>query len=136
MGGFILAQVAAQDARLRAVVLESSPSDFEDYLNIHNSKWSVLSRWPARFALRNSGLLSRDDSALLAVGRISPRPVLIIAQADDPEIPASMTRKLEQAARAPKQLWLMQGTRHGGYEEASGADYPHRLRSFFEDTLL
>jgi uncharacterized protein len=134
MGGFVLAQVAAKDRRLRAVVLESAPTDFDAYQDFHFSKWGLLSRWPARWALRDSGLFS--DSALQRVGSISPRPLLIIGQTDDPEIPAAMTRELDDAAGPPKQLWLISGARHGGYMGAAGIEYEHRLQTFFRKNLL
>ncbi len=136
MGGFVLTQVAATDDRVRAVVLESTPTDFNDYLNIHNAKWGILSRWPARWALRNSGLLTEHESALASIGAISPRPLFILGQQDDPEIPASMIRTLAAAAGQPKQLWIMNGANHGGYSAAAGLEYPRRLEEFFKDSLL
>jgi len=135
VGGFVLTQVAAKDRRLRAVVIEAAPTDFDAYVSVHYAKWGFLSKWPARWALRDSGLFSAD-SALRLIGEISPRPLFIIAQTGDPEIPESMTRKLDEAARPPKQLWLMSGARHGAYEESAGKEYERRLREFFEDNLV
>jgi uncharacterized protein len=135
MGGYVLAQVAAKDSRLRAVVIESAPTDFDSYLEVHNSKWGLLSKLPARWALRNSGLLS-GDSALQVIGRIAPRSLLIIAQSGDAEIPEWMARKLDAAAGPPTQLWLMRGSRHGGYAQVAGAEYERRVREFFDSSLL
>jgi pimeloyl-ACP methyl ester carboxylesterase len=135
MGGFILAQVAAKDSRVCAVVLESVPTDFHQHIDIHNAKWGWLSRWPALWALRDSGLLASDESAVRLVGQISPRPVFIIGENRDPEVPISMTRDLNAAARAPKQLWLIDGASHGGYAEVAGGEYERRVRDFFEANL-
>jgi uncharacterized protein len=135
MGGFILTQVAATDRRLRAIVLESAPSSYDSYIEIHFGTWHFLSEWPARFALRKTDLFSIDRSPIRLIGGISPRPLLIIGQSDDPVIPASMERALYTAAREPKSLWLIPGEDHGGYEEVAGAEYGRRLLAFFADNL-
>jgi pimeloyl-ACP methyl ester carboxylesterase len=136
MGGFILTQVAATNRKLHAVVLESAPSSFDAYIDVHFSKWLFFSKWVARRALRESDLFTPDRSALRLIGDISPRPVLIIGQSGDPEITAPMTRALFAAAHEPKTLWLIDGDRHGGYQQIAGAGYEQRLQAFFSDSLL
>jgi dipeptidyl aminopeptidase/acylaminoacyl peptidase len=136
IGGFVMTQVAASDRRLRAMTLESAPSSFDAYVEIHFAKWGFLSEWSARRALRGSDLLSIDASPIRLIADVSPRPLLIIGESDDPEIPASMTRALYAAAREPKSLWLIRGSQHGGYAQAAGAEYGRRLRSFFAQNLL
>ena len=136
IGGFVMTQVAANDRRLRAITLESAPSSFNAYVEIHFAKLSFLSEWFARRALRGSDLLSIDASPIRLIANVSPRPLLILGESDDPEIPASMTRALYEAAREPKSLWLMRGSQHGGYAQAAGAEYGRRLRSFFTQNLL
>jgi uncharacterized protein len=131
MGGFILTQVAATDRRLHAVVLESAPSSYDTFIEIHHRKWHFLSEWPARWALRKSDLFSIERSPIRLISGISPRPLLIIGQLDDPEVPASMARALYAAASEPKSLWLMPGDDHGGYAEVAGAEYGRRLLEFF-----
>jgi dipeptidyl aminopeptidase/acylaminoacyl peptidase len=136
IGGFILTQVAAKDQRLRAIVVESAANDFDIYVAFHFSKWGVFSRWPARWALRNSGMFSAQDSALRRIAEVSPRPVFIIGETDDPNVPAWMIRTLAAAAREPKQLWLISGAQHGSYEASAGAEYGRRVNEFFEDSLV
>jgi pimeloyl-ACP methyl ester carboxylesterase len=136
MGGYVLTQVAARDARIRAIVLESAPSDFDSFVQIHFSKWGPLSAWPARWALRNTGLTAPNWSAAHLIGEISPRPLLLIAQAGDPVITSEMTRKLFQSARAPKSLWMIEGEQHGSFLEAAGDEYPRRLLEFFRENLV
>jgi len=136
IGGFVMAQVAAKDQRLRAVVIESAATEFDTFIRIHYSKWGILSRWPARWALRDSGLLSADNSTLAFAGDISPRPLLVIGQSADPLVPASMVRQLADAARPPKQLWLITGASHGSFERSAGAEYARRLQAFFAANLL
>lgn len=136
IGGFVMTQVAAKDKRLRAVVIESAATDFDSYLDVHYSKWGLLSHWPARWALRDSGLLTAGNSSLSHIGEISPRPVFIIGETGDPQVPASMIRQLDEAAGPPKQLWLINGMQHGGYDAAAGIEYARRLQAFFKDNLF
>lgn len=136
MGGFMLTQVAARDPRLRAITLDSAPSDFDSFISLHYTRWGPLSAWPARWALRGSDLFAADHSAVRLIGEISPRPILIIAQSHDFEIPMAMTRKLFESAREPKTLWIIPGSQHGHYAAAAGAEYGRRLQAFFTDNLL
>jgi pimeloyl-ACP methyl ester carboxylesterase len=135
MGGFVLTQVAATNRRLRAIVLESAPSSFDAYIDEHFSKWQFFSKWPARWALRESDLFSAGRAPLQLIGEISPRPVLIIGQSGDPEITVSMTHALYAAAHQPKTLWLIEGDQHGGYDQVAGPEYTRRLQAFFTDNL-
>jgi dipeptidyl aminopeptidase/acylaminoacyl peptidase len=136
IGAYMLTQVAARDSRFRAVVLESTTGDFDSFVRIHFSKWGPFSLWPARWALRNSGLFAADRTAALLIGQISPRPLLIIAQTGDPVVTTEMTQKLYRSAREPKSLWVIQGNRHGNFMEAAGGEFPRRLQEFFQENLL
>ncbi len=136
IGGFVLTQVAAKDARVRAVVIESAATEFGTYIDYHFSKWGFISNWPARRALRNSGLFSAGNSALRHIAEISPRPLLLIGETNDPMVPAWMMQKFDDAARPPKQLWLIDGAQHGMFAQSAGSEYGHRLQAFFEEHLL
>ncbi len=85
IGGFVMAQVAARDSRLRAVVLEAAPPDFEDYLRLHNTRWGILGAWPAHWAVRDSGLLDMAVAPVRLVDQIAPRPLLLLAGSVDRE---------------------------------------------------
>jgi uncharacterized protein len=136
MGGALMAQVAPADPRLRTVVLEAAPSSFDAFIDAHFSKWLFLSEWPARWAWRGSDLLSAGRAPVREIGGISPRPLLIIGQTEDPVIPASMQRALYAAAGEPKTLWLIEGDEHGGFTQIAGAGYGRRLQAFFAAGLL
>jgi uncharacterized protein len=135
IGGFVMTQVAAEDPRLRAVVIESAATEFDTYMRIHYGKWGPLSLWPARLAVRRAGLFEAGNSAIARIGEIAPRAVFIIGQTHDPNVPSSMVEAMAGAARSPKQLWLMNGSRHGHYEQAAGAEYPQRVAAFFAANL-
>ncbi len=135
IGAFVMVQVAAEEPRLRAVVLEAPPPDFDDYIRLHFTHWGILGEWPARWAIRNSGLLDRAVAPLYLIDRISPRPVLLVAGDADTEVSPELVAKLYDAARDPKSLWVAHGARHGEYAEAAPAEYARRINAFFQSCL-
>lgn len=135
IGGFVMTQVAANDPRLRAVVLEAPLPDFEEYIQLHHTRWGVLSEWPARWAIRDSGLLNTTDQPLKLIHKIAPRPLLILGGGLDREISPAMVTKLYDAAREPKALWIAAKAQHGGYVDVNAAEYSRRLTDFFAQTL-
>jgi pimeloyl-ACP methyl ester carboxylesterase len=135
MGGFVMTQVAARDPRLRAVVLEAPPPDFDDYIRLHCTHWGPLSEWPARWAIEDSGLLDSAAEPLKLIDKIAPRPVLLLVGSADREVSPGLVTKLYEAARYPKALWIVSGARHGGYAEVAAAEYTRRLTEFFAQSL-
>jgi uncharacterized protein len=135
IGAFVMTQVAADDSRLRAVVLEAPPSNYDDYIRLHFTRWGIISEWPARWAMRDSGLLDRAVEPLKLIGRIAPRPVLILGGTLDDEIPAALVTKVYDAAGEPKFLWIVDGARHGAYANVAAAEYARRLTDFFAQGL-
>ncbi len=136
IGGFLMTQVAAVDPRLRAVVIEAAPPDYEEYLRRLHGRWSFLSEWPAYWAVRNTGLVPGRMSPRDVIGAISPRSILIIGGALDEVVSPAMVMELYAAAREPKSLWMVPGAHHGGYSRAAAEDYQRHLVGFFNAGLL
>lgn len=134
-GGLIMAQVAAQDARLHAVVLEATPTSMADYEHTLHGRWGKLSEWPAWVALRHSGFQANYPDPVQLMGRLAPRPVLVVGGEQDTVVPRPMVERLYGAAAMPKELWLVPGAAHGGYAHAAGTAYSLRLQRFFRDAL-
>ena len=135
IGANLMTEVAGQDARLRAVILEASVPAFADYMNLHFTRWGVLSEWPARWALRDSGLFETGFEPVRWVPRISPRPVLMLGGTEDGDIAPELVRKLYAAAGEPKAIWIVPGAHHGGYSEVAAAEYTKRLTDFLANSL-
>jgi alpha-beta hydrolase superfamily lysophospholipase len=135
MGGYITAQVAARDLRLRAVALASSPNDALEHLRWQHRQLGALRRWPALLALRVSGMNIEELVPQRVVGEIAPRPLLIIGGRDDQIVPNWMTEKLFAAAGEPKQLLLLPNAGHGGFLDSNAAHYSQQLISFFNALL-
>jgi uncharacterized protein len=135
MGGFVMTQVAAFDTRLRAIVIEAAPPDFEEYLRRLHARWGFLSEWPASRAVRDSGMVFDEMSPRNVIGRIAPRPVLIIGGALDEIISPAMIAELYSAAGGPKGEWIVPNAHHGRYSEVAATEYRQRLVAFFTATL-
>ncbi len=136
MGGYVMAQVAARDSRLRAVILLSAPADYAQLTHWQQRSWGVLSEAPADLALRNSGMPVTELRPVDVVRDISPRPLFVIGGDADSIVPPFMTRALYEAAQNPKSLWMVPGADHGGYARVAGDEYGSRLVQFFTDNLI
>jgi uncharacterized protein len=67
--------------------------------------------------------------------RLSPRPLLMIHGAADTYIRPSMARALFDAAREPKELWLVEGAKHNQALQVANGEYRRRVLAFFEEHL-
>lgn len=70
-----------------------------------------------------------------AARKFAPRPWLLIHGEKDSYIRPSMAKALYDAAREPKDFWLVAGARHNQALETAGEEYTSRVRSFFDEYL-
>lgn len=131
MGGYILAQVAAEDERVRAVALAGTPADVGAQSAWQFGRYGVLSRLPARLALRNGGLRLDEPQPQAVVARLAPRPLLMVSGTRDATVPPFLTAQLFAAASQPKELFVIDGAAHGGYDTAAPGRYQARVVAFF-----
>jgi pimeloyl-ACP methyl ester carboxylesterase len=136
MGGYTVAQVAADEPRLRATALAGAPPDAEEQTRWEYRRWGALAQIPALLAVKASGLPVGTLRPKDTVSRISPRALLIIGGTEDGLVPQFMTEELFAAAKEPKQLLLIERAGHGGYGDAAPEVYPQQLVAFFERALL
>jgi dipeptidyl aminopeptidase/acylaminoacyl peptidase len=135
MGGFVMAQVAATDKRIRAVLLAATPTDYAELTKFQHRQWGVLSEWPASLALRSTGMRVSEMRPIDVVGQIAPRPLMLIAGDEDEYVPLSMEKALYAAAAPPKEIWIVPKARHLHFERVAPDSYPARLVDFFDRTL-
>ncbi len=69
------------------------------------------------------------------VGKISPCPVLIMHGAADEGVPVSEAYRLYNAAREPKELWIVPGANHREIEAVAAEEYRRRVVQFFEQAF-
>lgn len=131
MGGYVVAQVAATDPRLRAVALAGTPHDASEHTRWEYRRGGWLRQWPALLALRAAGMKLDELVPERVVAAIAPRALLLIAGAEDRVVPPWIAERLERAAREPKRLLVVRGAAHGGYYAADPATYGRTLCDFF-----
>lgn len=134
LGGYVLAQVAATDERLRAVALVGTPSNATELTRREHRRFGPFSVWPALWV---QNLFFEPDHlpAERMVDKISPRALLVVTGDADDVVPESMAHALFRAAREPKKLLVVHGAGHGGYDAVEGSTYAESLRAFFREWL-
>jgi fermentation-respiration switch protein FrsA (DUF1100 family) len=66
------------------------------------------------------------------VGKIAPRPFLLIHAERDQRMPLSDIKALMAAAGEPKELWVVPGADHGEPLVVAKEEYDRRLAGFFK----
>ena len=117
LGGAMGTILAATDKRVKAVALVVTPGSWRQVVTTSASGMLPgVPRDSAEFtaALRSYAPLDPDRF----VGRIAPRPVLILSGLSDETVAISNARALQDAARAPKTILDFRG----GHNPAIGPD--------------
>jgi pimeloyl-ACP methyl ester carboxylesterase len=136
IGSWIALQVASGDERVYALALTGAFADVTDQLVKQGGRWGALSSGLALLTARLHGMRYWEKRSEDLIGRLSPRPVLLIAGTADRTVPPSMTERLYQFAREPKSLWLVPGADHGEYAAVAPVEYERRLVQFFSTGAL
>lgn len=111
LGGSVAIRLAAGAAARERVAAVIADSAFSSYRGIAREKLAQLwLTWPLQWPL--SLLVSDHYSALEVVDRISPIPLLLIHGERDAVVDAGHSRRLYEAAREPRQLWLIPDGQH------------------------
>jgi fermentation-respiration switch protein FrsA (DUF1100 family) len=132
LGGAVATVVAAEREQIRAVVLDSTFSSYRRVGTLHLQKllrWRRLSELIARLGLSDE----YDPTDYIA--RIAPRPVLIIASAEDRICFAESSQELFVAAAEPKQLILLRESAHLETVANNVANVQQEILQFFENAL-
>ncbi|HLO16715.1 MAG TPA: alpha/beta fold hydrolase, partial [Anaerolineales bacterium] len=121
---------------IRALVLEGlGPVTLSD----HGGKPKSLQRWinyPFNwiyYHVYEFMIGGKDTSVIEAIGRIAPRPILLIASGDKD---IYFNRLFFQAANEPKELWELPYGEHGAAILQDSQAYIQRVVEFFNKTLL
>ena len=102
---------------------------------------SLLPHWYyGIFGRRGLRLIERERHCRFphletVLGRLAPRPLLMIHGEADTYIRPSMARALFDAARGPKELWLVEGAKHNQALQVANGEYRRRVLAFFEEHL-
>lgn len=139
LGAAVAIMAAADLPALKAVAADSGFASVE-WLVRH--QFQAFSRLPAGLGplvVALGGWQAGVDPAQVApverIGRISPRPVLLIHGALDETFSVENARLLKQAAGEPSDLWILPGVGHAGAYGADPTAYMDRLARFFGAAL-
>ncbi len=140
MGAAISIMGAAQRPEIEAVVADSPFATHADVIShairrVLHMPGTPFARLADVFLYQRAGYRSADVQPLLYVGRLSPRPLLIIHGSADQTVPVSHAYRLYAAAGEPKELWIAEGAEHCGAYFLNRPYYCERVISFFEAHL-
>lgn len=139
MGAAIALQSAAVEPRIEAVIAEDPFADLRevsyDYAGLHFSPLlgETIFRPATIFGLRamaRSGGFSPDEVSPLKAVSVRPFPVLLICGTRDVVIPCRHADKIYEAARGPKELWVVQGAAHASALGRAPTEYENRVTRF------
>lgn len=139
MGAATTLLAAALDPRLRAVVADSAWADVRHWLRPRISfrhPTAPFSPHMLKLAEVRHGFDLDDLRPMEVIGRIEPRPVLLIQGTDDEIVPPSDATLIHGAAGPSTKLWVLQGSRHGDTIAPGGEASSARTIEFFEEALL
>jgi dipeptidyl aminopeptidase/acylaminoacyl peptidase len=140
MGGATAILAAAKTGAFSAVVADSAFTSLRDQARDAITGFYHLPAFPfLQLTVLGYELYfqTRVDavSPVLAIEKLAPVPILIIAGEGDTLIPADNGRKLYAAAHEPKELWIIPHADHGGTLAAAGSAYEKRVGEFFDKNL-
>jgi alpha-beta hydrolase superfamily lysophospholipase len=141
MGAGIALQSAAIDRRIEAVVAEAPFASLReasyDYAGLRRSPllgktlfapgtWTMIYR-----AERLAGLAAWEVSPEKAVAARA-YPVLLICDAEDVALPCRHTQRIYDAARGPKQMWIVPGASHTAALGFQPDEFRRRVLAFYD----
>jgi uncharacterized protein len=136
MGAVVTLLGAAGEPGVEALVLDSPFSDLRTLL-IENVRTGVKLPgtpfvWLAGLMLRaRSGSRLADCSPISVLSSLEPRPLFFIHGGDDRITNVNHSRRLYDAYRGPREIWIVQGAPHAGAYFADRPLYVERVAGFF-----
>ena len=139
MGGAVAILVASKTEEIKAIMADSSYTSLKEQgkrLFKDSFLPSFLFLPPLVWMYELFFHVDVEEvSPVDAVGRISPRGVMVIGGEADEQMPSSDAMRLFAAAKEPKELWLIPGAVHGGTVYMSGEEYEKRVLRFLDSYL-
>jgi MYXO-CTERM domain-containing protein len=139
VGGELMLETAAETDELAAVVSEGAGARVfseraDRRTSALNRAFNVLPNAVQQAALTVFSNESPPANLKDLVGRIAPRPLLLIAAPNSPN-GERLNRGYLEAAGEPKALWEIPESRHIGGIDARPQEYERRVVGFFDEAL-
>jgi pimeloyl-ACP methyl ester carboxylesterase len=141
LGGTLSIEFAAREPRIRAVAANSAFSSLSDTIETSLRFFTGLPPFPFAplitfWAEREAGFDHRDVDATRWIGRLSPRPVLLMQGGQDVVISVTSGQRLYDAAGFPKELWFDPDVSHARFDTVRAEEYERRVVSLFDRHVL
>ena len=141
MGAAAAIIAAAQTGEIAALVADSAFAHLEGVMGKKIPEFAPV-RWAAPLGWVSvligeamAGARLRRLRPVDHVGRISPRPLLLICGEEDSYIPHEQFGELMEAAGEPKEMWIAPGSDHAVARLDHPQEYMRRLLAFFDRHL-
>lgn len=109
---------------------------FPHIVGLPSFPFAPVTKWICEYRL---GVDFDDINPLNVIGRISPRPILLIDNLNDDLFPSGSVEMLEKAARQPKDShvhwWPIPDCTHGKGWVTAPRKYEHRVLTFWRETF-
>jgi pimeloyl-ACP methyl ester carboxylesterase len=140
MGGSLAILAAAEVPEIKAVIAESPYKSLRTAVYESFYYFVKLPAYPfgpiAVWIIEQTEDARADDVVPLSeVEKIAPRPVFIIHGERDLVIGAHNSQSIFDAAKQPKELWLVPGSGHSEAIKTAEEEYFHRVIGFFDEYL-
>ncbi len=142
MGAAVAIATAAVSEAVRAVIADSGFAELRTIVSNGMRKRGIpplialglttLVVWAAGHRL---GCRLTDSDPLRWVGRLAPRPLLLIHGEQDCDVPVTEAHRLYEAAGEPKELWVVAGAGHRRVDQICADEYMSRVLAFFDNWL-
>jgi len=139
MGASTAILAAAESQDVDAVIADSPFSDLTSYLDENLSVWSNLPSFFNKTTLFTMKLLTgvdtKDVSPVNEIGKIYPRPVLLIHSTDDELIPVKHSYILKEASGDNVELWETSGASHIKTYKEYPDEYIKKVLDFINNSI-
>lgn len=141
MGAAVSVAAMPEHPDLRCIAVESPFSDYRGVIRRWGWNKFRVPRFPLIdivlwiLALRVNDPHVAAFNPVEAAGRIAPRPLFVIGGENDDLMPEEDVRRVFDAAREPKLLWIVPDAYHAKCREAAGLEYETRVSGFFHRNL-
>lgn len=142
MGASTTAVVAANEAEIKSVVLDSPFADLTEYLQVNMPVWTKLPNIPFTSLILHeipvmTGIKPENVSPLRGMAKFEKRPVLFIAGDADDTIPMENSKELwEKVNNSKDEFWVVPGAKHVGAYSVMPDQYLEKVTKFFVGSLL
>lgn len=140
MGAVVSLLGAAGDPSVEALVLDSPFSDLRELLRENVRRHVLLPGAPfvagiSLWMRLLHGVRLVDASPISVLSGLEQRPLFLIHGGADTTTPVKHSRKLYDAYRGPREIWVVQGAPHSGAYFADRSLYVERVAGFFARSL-